>query len=201
MITKSPLYKQIIISIGSNNVERVMAQSNVHVTNITRSLKDIKLEVVVDFIRFDNKDIIITTNKVVAISDLNIVDEYMKNLNDIDSSDIMSPSLPQSKLYLKILNILYFVKDNNLSLTSDIIERIIETSHIFNNIVLAFWLCVIKISPKSDMAVICVNIWNFQNSMKGKMLINRCFNIGWHITMTRGTDMNPGILHCKNCWK
>ena len=115
-----------------------MAQSNVHVTNITRSLKDIKLEVVVDFIRFDNKDIIITTNKVVAISDLNIVDEYMKNLNDIDSSDIMSPSLPQSKLYLKILNILYFVKDNNLSLTSDIIERIIETSHIFNNIVLAF---------------------------------------------------------------
>jgi len=138
MITKSPLYKQIIISIGSNNVERVMAQSNVHVTNITRSLKGIKLEVVVDFIRFDNKDIIITTNKVVAISDLNIVDEYMKNLNDIDSSDIMSPSLPQSKLYLKILNILYFVKDNNLSLTSDIIERIIETSHIFNNIVLAF---------------------------------------------------------------
>jgi len=138
MITKSPLYKQIIISIGSNNVERVMAQSNVHVTNITRSLKGIKLEVVVDFIRFDNKGIIITTNKVVAILDLNIVDEYMKNLNDIDSSDIMSPSLPQSKLYLKILNILYFVKDNNLSLTSDIIERIIETSHIFNNIVLAF---------------------------------------------------------------
>ena len=138
MITKSPLYKQIIISIGSNNVERVIDQSNVHVTNITRSLKGIKLEVVVDFIRFDNKDIIITTNKVVAISDLNIVDEYMKNLNDIDSSDIMSPSLPQSKLYLKILNILYFVKDNNLSLTSDIIERIIETSHIFNNIVLAF---------------------------------------------------------------
>ena len=50
----------------------------------------------------------------------------------------MSPRLPQSKLYLKILNILYFVENNNLSLTSDIIERIIETSHIFSDIVLAF---------------------------------------------------------------
>ena len=81
---------------GSNNVERVMAQSNFHVTNITRSLKDLKLEVVVDFITFDNKSIIITTNKVVATSDLNIVGEYMKNLNDINSSDIMSPKLLQS---------------------------------------------------------------------------------------------------------
>jgi len=92
---------------GSNNVERVMAQSNVHVTNITRSLKDFKLEVVVDFITFDNKSIIITTNKVAATSDLNIVGEYMKNLNDINSSDIMSPKLLQSKSYLKILGILY----------------------------------------------------------------------------------------------
>lgn len=84
MITKSLLCKQIIIPIGFNNVEKVMAQSNVHVTNITRSLKGIKLEVVFDFIRFDNKDSIITTNKVAAISNLNIVDKYMKNLNDID---------------------------------------------------------------------------------------------------------------------
>ena len=84
MITKSLLCKQIIIPIGFNNVEKVMAQSNVHVTNITRSLKGIKLEVVFDFIRFDNKDSIITTNKVAAISNLNIVNKYMKNLNDID---------------------------------------------------------------------------------------------------------------------
>ena len=93
---------------------------------------------VVDFIRSDNKGIIITTNQVVVISDLNIVKEYMKNLNDVDSSNIMSPRLPQSKSYLKILGILYFVENTNIFLTSDIIERIIETSYIFNNIVLAF---------------------------------------------------------------
>jgi len=154
MITKGFLCKQIIIPMSSNNAERVMAWSNVHVININRFLKGIKLEVVVDFIRSDNKGIIITTNQVVVISDLNIVKEYMKNLNDVDSSNIMSPRLPQSKSYLKILGILYFVENTNIFLTSDIIERIIETSYIFNNIVLAFWPYVIKTSPKSDIVVI-----------------------------------------------
>jgi len=83
----------------SSNNERVIVQSNVYSTNITRSLKGIKLEVVIGFIRFDNKGIIITTNKVAAISDLNIVGKYMKNLNYVDSSDIMSSRLPQLKPY------------------------------------------------------------------------------------------------------
>ena len=114
-----------------------MAQSNVHITNINGSLKGIKSEVVVNFIRSDNKGIIVTTNKVVAISDLNVVEEYIKNLNNVNSSDVMSFRLSQLKLYLKILDISYFVEDTNLFLTSDIVERVIETTHIFNDVVLA----------------------------------------------------------------
>ena len=90
VITKDHSCKQIIILIGSNNVKRLMAQSNIYVTNINRSLKEIKLEVVVDFIRSDNKDII------------------------VNLSDVMSSRLLQSKLYLKILDISYFVEDTNL---------------------------------------------------------------------------------------
>ena len=78
----------------SNNIERVMAWSNVHVTNINRSFKDIKSEVVINFIGLDNKDIVVITNKVVAISDLNIVKKYMKNLNDVNSSNVMNSWLP-----------------------------------------------------------------------------------------------------------
>ena len=36
MTTKRLLRKQIIISMGANNTKRIMAQSNVHVTNINR---------------------------------------------------------------------------------------------------------------------------------------------------------------------
>lgn len=72
---------------------------------------------VVNFIRQDNKDAIVTTNKVAAISNLNIVKKYMKNLNNVNSSDVMNPKLPQSKSYLKILGILYLVEDINLLVT------------------------------------------------------------------------------------
>ena len=73
----------------------------------------------------DNKGIIVTTNKVVVPSVLNMVEKYIKDLNNIDSSNTMSPRLLQSKSYLKILGILYFVEDTNLSIIPDIMEWII----------------------------------------------------------------------------
>ena len=63
----------------------------------------------------------------------------MKELNNINVSNIMSLRLPQLKLYLKILDILYFIDNTNLPITSDIIERVIKTSYIFNNTVLALY--------------------------------------------------------------
>ena len=43
----------------------------------------------------------------------------MKELNNIDLNNI-SPRLPQSKSYLKILGIPYFLADTNLSVMPDI---------------------------------------------------------------------------------
>jgi len=136
MMAKDLLYKQIIIFIDSNNTKRVIAQSNVHVSNINRFLKDIKIEITIDFIKFD------------------------KNLNNVDSSNVMSLRLSQSKSYLKILDILYFVENTNLLLTSDIIEKFIKTTHIFNDVVLASYSYIIKTSSKSDIAVIWIDIWD-----------------------------------------
>ena len=77
------------------------------------------------------------TNKIAIFSNLNIVEKYIKDLNDIDLNNIMSLRLPQSKSYLKILGILYFLEDTNLSVMPDIIKIVIKCIHIFNNIVLA----------------------------------------------------------------
>ena len=33
------------------------------------------------------------------------------------------------------------------------------------------------------------------------MLINRCFNIGRHITTIQGVNVNLGVPQCKNYWK
>jgi len=107
--TKNPSHKQVITLIGMNNVERIVSQAGKHVKNINRLLKSIKSEIVADYIQSDNKDIIVTTNKVAASSDLNTVEKYIKDLNDVDLSNIISLRLPQSKYYLKILGISYFV--------------------------------------------------------------------------------------------
>jgi len=103
---------------------------------------------------FNNKIIVITTNKVAASLNLNIVEKYIKKLNDVDSSDIISLRLPQLKSYLKILSISYFANDISLSITLDIIEQVIKTIHLFKNTILASCLHVIKASLKSDMAVV-----------------------------------------------
>ena len=64
------------------------------------------------------------------------MEKYIKDLNDVDSNDIMSPRLPQSKSYLKILGIPYFVKYTNLSIILDIMKRVIQSNYIFNDLVL-----------------------------------------------------------------
>lgn len=88
-----------------------------------------------NYIYSNSKGIVITTNKRATLSDLNIIEKYMKDLNDVNSNNIIGPRLSQSKSYLKILGILYFMENINLSIISDIIERVIQSTHIFNNIV------------------------------------------------------------------
>lgn len=135
-----------------------MAISNKHIASINRLLKDIKSDIVADFIWVDNSGLVITTNKVVAALDLNTIKNYIKNIDIVDSNRVMSPRLPQSKLYLKILGILYYIKDTNLPITVDIVKKVFQTTHIFNNIVLASWPCIIKAFSKSDMVVIWIDI-------------------------------------------
>ena len=96
-----------------------------------------KSKIFADYICSDNKGIVITTNKITVFSDLNIVEKYMKELNDINLNDIISLRLSQFKSYLKILDILYFLDDTNFLIMPDIIEKVIKSTYIFDDIVLA----------------------------------------------------------------
>ena len=48
------------------------------------------------------------------------------------------------------------------------------------------------------MAVVWVNIWDFQNDTKAKNLINSSFNIDCYITTIRETNMNPDVPQYKD---
>jgi len=154
-----------------------------------------------DFIHVDNKDIVISTNKVVSSLDLQSIKKYVKNAHCIEAEHTESPRLSQSKSYLNIIGILYLAEQSNSHISLDDIEKILKSNHIFNNIVLASKLRVIKVSPKSDMAIVWINIWDTQSGTKAKSLINRRFNIESFIAIICDTNMNSRVPQCKNCWK
>jgi len=57
-------------------------------------------------------------------------------------------------------------------MSPDIIEGVLKDSHLFKDMTLASKPQVIKASPKSDKAVVWVDIWDFQSSSCAKNIIN-----------------------------
>jgi len=101
----------------------------------------------------------VVTSKVAVQLDLLIIKNYIKNIDNIDSLNVKVPQLLQSKSYLKIIDISYFPHDKSQKhLSSSNVENIINQNQIFNNIVLTSKPQVIKVSPKSDMSIIWIDI-------------------------------------------
>ena len=202
MTMKGPSTKYVIVSISNDNNTKFMKNLSTYIANINKALRNAKLEVLIDFICLDPLDITVVTNKVSLQSDLQIIKHYIKNSENINALQVDVPHLPQSKSYLKIIGILFFPHSNSQDrLTSNNVKTIIKQNQIFNNITLASKLRVIKISSKSDISIIWIDIWDIQSSSRAKGLINCCFNVGKYIVTIQGTNMNPRVLQCKNCWK
>ena len=149
--TKGLLHKQIIVPMSSNNIKKFLALSSDYIINLNHTLKGIKSNVIVDFIQTDYKGLIIVSNKFVSLSNIYVINNYIKNTNNIDPNNVQEACLPQSKLYLKILDIPYLLKGINIPIDFSII---IKATHIFNNIKITSKSCVVKVLPKSDMVII-----------------------------------------------
>jgi len=145
-----------------------------------------------EFIRPCSSGITIVTNNVPNPSDLSIIEKYFKSVEGINSNDIPSPRLPQSKSYLKITDLLYLRADGN-KITSENVTDFMKHINLFENVPLATKPRIIKVSSKLDMAIIWFDIWDTQNGSKAKSLINHSFNLGHHIATVRATNINPGV--------
>jgi len=134
MTTKRLSRRQVLVLMSLVNSSKFIVLSNKHMFNISRALKKIKSDIMANFIWIDSRELIITTDKVTSSLDLNNIEKYIKNVNVIDSDNIMAPRLPQSKLFLKILSILYLIEDTSFPITSNIVEKILQSIHIFNDV-------------------------------------------------------------------
>ena len=111
-----------------------------------------------DFIHIENNSLVITTNKVTGALDLQTIKRYIKNTNNIEATHVEIPRLSQSKSFLKIIGIPYISEFTNTCITTDEVEKIIKENHIFNNVILVSRPRVIKVSLKSDMSIIWIDI-------------------------------------------
>jgi len=160
MIIKGLSKRQVLVPMSLVNSSKFIVLSNKYMSNINRVLKKIKSDIMADFIWADSRELTITTNKVASSLDLNTIEKYIKSVDVIDSDNIMAPRLSQFKFFLKILSILYLIEDINFPITSNIVEKILQSIHIFNDVTLTSRPYIIKALPKLDMAVIWIVIWN-----------------------------------------
>ena len=182
MTTKGPSRKQVIVLMSTENNNNFMKNSALHISSINKQLQNAKSEVLVDYIQSNTLGIMVITNKMSQQSDLLIIEQYVKNSNDINTLQVEEPHLPKSKSYLKIIGISYYPHGNSQDcLNSSDIETILKQNQILDNVNLASRLRVIKVSPKSDMSIVWIDIWDVQSGSKAKMLINKCFNVGRYI--------------------
>ena len=85
---------------GNNNISKFMLSFGKHATNINRTLKNIKSEIMTNFVHANHYGLIIRTirtNKIASQSDLSIIENYIKNVYTIKYEDIMISCLSQSK--------------------------------------------------------------------------------------------------------
>jgi len=157
MTTKGPSRKQVIIFMVKDNIDKIMKNSSIHMANLNRNLRNAKSKVSVDFIHSNPLGITVVTNSVSVNSVLLIIEKYIKNLENMDSTQIKTLRSLQSKSYLKIISIPYYLHGSYNSqehITSNDIEDMIKQNHIFDNITLISKLRVIKVLLKSDMAIV-----------------------------------------------
>ena len=199
MTTRGLSRKEVIILMTKSNTELIIKSAHKQITNINEHLKNSNSDIIADFIRLSNNRVIITTNCPANATELSRTENFLKKIDNINPISIEAPCLPKSKSYMKIVGLPY---NSELGMiTPDFIEGVLKETHLFKDATLASKPCVIKVSPKSDKVVVWVNIWDSQSSSAAKNIINYCFNIGCYIATVWGTNMNPGIPQCKNCWK
>ena len=158
MTTKGPSYKQVIVPMNNKLAKRFIKDSNMYIANINHTLKNIQSNIIANFIWVEDKEIIITTNNISLISDLQEIEKYVKSSLTLDLKHVSTLRLLQSKFYLKIVGIPFISKRMNTHISSDEIENVLKTNHLFNNIVLMFKSCIIKVSLKSNMSIIWIDI-------------------------------------------
>jgi len=128
--------QKIIISMDKENADKFMISASNYIANINKALKSIKSDIIADYIQKELIGITIIINKVGSSSNIQVIENFVKNMENINFEDIELLRLPQSKSYLKIIDFPYFIENSNIPILLNFVETIIKSNYVFNNLLL-----------------------------------------------------------------
>ena len=79
---------------SNNDKSKFMKDSSDYIANINKLLQSIKSDIRVDFIRLENLEVMIITNKVITFLNLQMIEKYIKNAKHIIAKGVKVPCLP-----------------------------------------------------------------------------------------------------------
>jgi len=107
-----------------SNAELIVQSAHQHITNINNCLRNIKSDIIAEFLQVSNNEFNIMIIKLASPSSLTTIEKYIKNINNIASDLIESPHLSKFKLYLKIIGLLHLM--GNGIITPDFVKDILK---------------------------------------------------------------------------
>ena len=80
---KGPSCKQVIVSMSIDNTDKFVKESSIHIANINKTSKNIKSDIIADFIHVENKGVVISINKIASSLDLQSIKKNISKMYTI----------------------------------------------------------------------------------------------------------------------
>ena len=93
MTMKGLSRKQVLIYMSKDNTKVIGKNTSFYINFINKSLYKANLKTMANFICLDKSGIIITTDQVASVQDMNIIEDFLKNSENINHNLIKSPCL------------------------------------------------------------------------------------------------------------
>ena len=84
MTTKEPSRKQIIIPMNKMNKSVIINHANDFIKNINNCLHESNSNTITNFMQLKIYRVVITTNQAISSKDMNIIEKYIKDFENID---------------------------------------------------------------------------------------------------------------------
>ena len=123
-----------------------------------KSLVEASSKLGIEYVCKTQDSVSMSTNSVTLAAELEVIKQQLKKTASLSETTEIESYLPQSKSFLKVLDISYQNSNTSLPITLAQVGAALFSFPLFENITLVFLSCIIKVSPSSNISVIWIDI-------------------------------------------